>query len=156
MAGDPCGLSQRCHTVYMSHGAQITDPETIKRFATAGKARITLVSGRTGDRFTYQVKLKKGSEDFYFVSVLTGPENTSNYTYLGHVAGGRFTDDRRLRIGQEAPSRKGFQWFWKALHGASDLSQVEVWHEGRCGRCSRVLTVPESIQTGLGPVCAAR
>jgi len=140
----------------MSHGAQITDPETIKRFATAGKARITLVSGRTGDRFTYQVKLKKGSEDFYFVSVLTGPENTSNYTYLGHVAGGRFTDDRRLRIGQEAPSRKGFQWFWKALHGASDLSQVEVWHEGRCGRCSRVLTVPESIQTGLGPVCAAR
>jgi hypothetical protein len=33
---------------------------------------------------------------------------------------------------------------------------VEVWHEGHCMRCGRALTVPESISTGLGPVCAGR
>lgn len=27
---------------------------------------------------------------------------------------------------------------------------------GRCGVCNRILTVPESIQSGIGPVCATR
>ena len=31
---------------------------------------------------------------------------------------------------------------------------VEVWHEGICGRCGRKLTVPESVERGLGPECA--
>ena len=31
---------------------------------------------------------------------------------------------------------------------------LEVWHEGRCGRCNRALTVPESIASGIGPECA--
>jgi hypothetical protein len=30
-----------------------------------------------------------------------------------------------------------------------------VWHEGRCGRCGRKLTVPESIESGFGPECAS-
>lgn len=140
--------------------AQITDPEKIRRFATAGRARLTLVSERTGQRFTYQVKAKKDEggnpTDFFFVSVLTGPQNTSDYTYLGCVTNGRFVNDRRLRIGLEAPSRRAFQWFWRRLQGSQDLSECEVWHEGRCGRCSRVLTVPESIESGLGPICAGR
>jgi hypothetical protein len=30
---------------------------------------------------------------------------------------------------------------------------VEVWHEGTCGKCGRALTVPSSIENGLGPEC---
>lgn len=140
----------------MGERHQITDREAMKRFATAGRARITLVSARTGDRFTYEVKRKKGEEDFFFVSVLTGPDNTSSYSYLGCLTHGQFRDDRRMRIGAGAASRQGFKWFWRNLHNGGDLDQVEVWHEGRCGRCSRVLTVPESIETGLGPICSGR
>jgi hypothetical protein len=33
---------------------------------------------------------------------------------------------------------------------------MELWHEGRCGKCGRALTVPESIESGLGPVCESR
>jgi hypothetical protein len=33
---------------------------------------------------------------------------------------------------------------------------LEVWHEGRCGACGRRLTVPESIERGLGPECYGR
>jgi hypothetical protein len=33
---------------------------------------------------------------------------------------------------------------------------LKVHHEGRCCRCGRKLTVPESIETGLGPECASR
>jgi hypothetical protein len=138
--------------------AKITDVESIKRFVRAGKAHFTLVSERTGQRFTYRVKVKKADDgqpsDFYFVSVLTGPDNNSSYTYLGCIRGDRWIDDRRMRIGAGAPSRRGFRWFWRNLMRGGDLSQVAVWHEGRCGRCRRKLTVPESIASGLGPTCA--
>ena len=33
---------------------------------------------------------------------------------------------------------------------------IELWHEGRCGKCGRVLTVPTSISTGFGPDCLRR
>jgi len=29
-------------------------------------------------------------------------------------------------------------------------------HEGKCGRCGRKLTVPLSIETGIGPECASK
>jgi hypothetical protein len=45
-----------------------------------------------------------------------------------------------------------FGWAWR--HPDSD--KLEVWHEGRCGRCGRRLTVPESIESGLGPECATK
>ena len=140
----------------MSHNAAITDPGKILRFATAGRAHFTLVSERTGQRFTYRVKQKKGAEGFFFVSVLTGSQNTSDYTYLGCLSNGRLIHDRRLRIGTKAPSRQAFAWFWGRLNKGQDLPQCEVWHGGRCGRCSRLLTTPESISMGLGPICAAR
>lgn len=33
---------------------------------------------------------------------------------------------------------------------------IITWHEGNCGCCSKPLTEPESIRTGIGPKCAAR
>ena len=33
---------------------------------------------------------------------------------------------------------------------------LRVLHHGRCGRCGRKLTTPESIRLGLGPVCVTR
>jgi hypothetical protein len=30
---------------------------------------------------------------------------------------------------------------------------IEIWHEGKCGKCGRQLTVPSSIETGIGPEC---
>lgn len=144
----------------MSQAHRISDPAVIKRYATAGKAVFTLVSERTGTRFTYQIQVKKDSEgaptDFFFVSVLTGPQNTSDYTYLGCVRGGRYLADRKLRIGADAPSRRAFEWFWARLDRGADLAECECWHEGACGRCGRALTVPESIESGLGPVCAGK
>jgi len=144
----------------MAHPAKISDPSVIRRFATAGRARFTLVSEKTGARFTYQVRAKKGDDgkptDFFFVSVLTGANNEGDYTYLGCLSGDRFIHDKRLRIGAGAPSRQAFAWFWDRVRHAQELRQCECWHEGRCGRCGRVLTVPESIESGLGPVCAGR
>jgi hypothetical protein len=34
--------------------------------------------------------------------------------------------------------------------------QLIVHHENHCGRCGRTLTVPESVERGIGPDCLAK
>lgn len=131
----------------------ISDPAVAKQFALAGNATFTLVSLRTGTRFTYRVR---ASEDgsIHFVSLLTGSDNTSNYQYLGHIfSDGRFVHGRKSRISRDVTSAKAFAWYWDALVRGVLPPESEFWHEGRCGRCARKLTVPSSLENGLGPDC---
>lgn len=138
-------------------------------FVTAGNATVTLVSLRTGARFTYKVEApRKRTErggltrDFdanvRFVSLMNGPCNESSFGYVGFCkrdAAGNWTfvhGRAKAKAGADAPSVKGFAWFLR--NPGSDL--VEIHHSGRCGKCGRKLTVPESIETGFGPECAAR
>ena len=133
--------------------------EHAREFVTAGKAYLTLVSGKTGARFTYRVSKmeREGQQAIYHVSGLTGPDNDAHYEYLGTVFNERdFKRGRRSRIGFDAPIHRAFAYFWKALYQARAMpAELEVWHDGRCGRCGRHLTVPESVERGLGPDCAA-
>ena len=57
--------------------------ENPMQFALAGNARFTLVSKSTQARFTFKVKQSEDNATMHFVSVLTGPDNWSNYSYLG-------------------------------------------------------------------------
>ena len=134
---------------------QILDASAALRFMFAGKAHVTLVSRKTGTRFTYRVSAKKGSDSLHFVSLLTGRENTRDYEFFGTVFDRQtFRHSARSSLGQHLPSTKAFGWTVAALQAGRVPETVEVWHEGRCGRCGRLLTVPSSIATGFGPECA--
>jgi hypothetical protein len=140
------------------HG-QLTDRDTAVRFMTAGKATVTLVSEKTGTRFTYKISAAE-SGDTFFVGLLNGPDNEANYAYLGRIARGIFWQGRKVPragdIGRDAPSSKAFDWTWRALMRGNLPSQLQIWHEGQCGRCGRKLTVPESIASGFGPECLGK
>jgi len=132
-----------------------------KNFLTAGKAIFT-VSNPTGTRYTFKVSKPRDKEDCpFFVSLLTGPDNWANYTYMGIyvkqgenfvlklTAKSRYTDDT-LPV-------KVFRWVSNVLQANQDLpTGYTIHHEGKCGRCGRRLTVPESIETGFGPECAGK
>jgi Family of unknown function (DUF6011) len=145
----------------------IVDVEAQKRFVLAGNAIFTLRSLKTGKRFTYKVSKAKPNPSFpnqgptYFVSLLNGPENTSNYQYMGLMQnfgalawGVRQT--RGSRVSAMADSYKGIVWFLGNVANGKPVSNVEVFHAGKCGRCGRTLTVPESIESGIGPECAKK
>lgn len=122
------------------------------RFVLAGNAYFTLVSVTTQNRFTYRVRQCEDKPELYFVSVLTGADNESDYTYFGTIYdadGPVFKFGKKSRIGKDAQSVRAFEWWMANM----DSDKVEVYHEGRCGRCGRKLTVPESVQNGLGPEC---
>lgn len=137
---------------------QFTTATEALAFVLAGNAHITLKSAKTGTRFTYRVRQSDDGK-LHFVSVLTGSDNEGSYTYLGIIRGGHlsgFTRTKKSPIGDDAPSAVAFRWFAGWIAAGKLPADLEIWHEGRCGRCGRMLTVPESLAAGIGPDCAKR
>lgn len=140
--------------------AQLRDPAVTVKFMLAGNAYVTFQSARTGTRFTYRVVKSDHTGEpndrrpTHFVSVLTGPDN---YEYLGCIYGRTmYSHGRKSRVAVDAPSNVALTWVWRRLSGGSMHPELDVYHEGRCGKCGRRLTTPESIESGLGPVCGGR
>lgn len=136
-----------------------TDPHDAVEFILGGNATVTL-QGKSS-RFTYRVRVNRDviegqpkPEGPHFVSVLTGSDNETDYTFLGTIFEGRnYHHGRKSRIGQDAPSARAWAWSWPKLANGVMPEGLSVYHEGRCGRCNRLLTDPTSIETGFGPVC---
>lgn len=130
---------------------------SIGKFILAGNAIFTLKNTATGNRFTFKIRQPKASTP-HFVSVLTGSDNTSDYTFLGTVFNAydspKYYYGKRSTIGFDAQSAKTIAWFLGQLFNKKALpSSIEVWHAGKCGRCGRLLTDPQSIADGIGPIC---
>ena len=141
----------------MSHASQFQSASVAVQFILAGRARFTLVSQKSGARYTYRVTQRDETTP-HFVQVLTGSDNESSYSVLGTLFEKTTYrhNSRKSPVSPEAPSAKAFAWAWSYLARGEMPPSCEVWHEGRCGKCGRSLTVPESIESGLGPVCESR
>jgi hypothetical protein len=132
-----------------------TDAAKARAFIQAGDATVTLRSKPTTVRYTYQVQAKdvEGGR-IYFVQRMTA---TEEYHYIGYVnLKGEFKWSARSSAPEDSCVFKAFKWTWAKLNGGSIPDTLEIWHEGKCGRCGGKLTVPESIESGLGPVCAKK
>lgn len=136
--------------------APVESREARRRLLLAGEAHITLRSQRTGQRFTYRIRRPKATSP-HFVAVLRGPGNDSDasYAFLGSIFDRSiFRHGTKSRIGRDAPSARAFNWAAQRILNMEPTPEMEFWHEGRCCRCGRLLTDPESITRGLGPICA--
>lgn len=132
-------------------------------FALAGAAVFT-VANPAGERYTFRVSVKKAEHGdarppVWFVGWLSGPNNEADYSYLGMLDPDAGTV-RPTRASKASPDSRVFrvaQWALGVLWGRTALpAGYALEHAGRCGRCGRTLTVPESIRTGFGPECASR
>ena len=154
---------------------QLTDWDTVRAYLFAGKAVFTLVNPKSGIRLTYKVTAKKQNiaektrreaageavhENFvtYFVNLLRGPDNTADYTYMGVLRKpGDFFITSKSQVGRHPVSHKALIYFLDRMRNSREVlggKPLEFWHSGRCGCCSRLLTVPASVARGIGPECA--
>ena len=135
---------------------KINNIEDIKKFLFAGNSIITLKSEKTEKHYTYKVRIAKKDDKTapFFVSVLTGVDNYSNYSYIGIITSDKksFRLTQKSKVNDDAISFKAFVYFFNNLLKGS-LTDLSVYHEGFCGRCGRKLTTPRSIEIGLGPIC---
>lgn len=120
-------------------------------YAEGGHGSITARSVATGNHHTY--KFRKTESGVLLASVLA---NGDQWIYLGVVDFPR----RALRLTPKSKFSKDSQAY-RALAWLIKLAEfnpaiVEVLHDGTCGRCGRTLTHPDSIKSGIGPICATR
>ena len=146
----------RAANVQQTGRGKLIQLDQILSYLYAGHAVITCLNTQTGNWFTYQVTEPKTQRDpenpVFFVSVLGGPDNTRDFLFLGTIFSRRVFKPGR-RVQEQAPSVQAFQWVFDRLREGRVLDPVEIYHEGRCGRCGRALTVPESVESGFGPEC---
>lgn len=138
--------------------------ENILQFITGGKAIFTLLSTKTNKHFTYKVTCPKDKSrersDILFVSVLSGSDNTSDYTYIGYLkktnGAWTFFYDTNSKFKHSSLSIVAFNYCFNGYYrsNSSDLNgKVEFLHMGKCCRCARPLTDQQSIKNGIGPDC---
>lgn len=115
----------------------------------------------SNSHFTYKIKYKYNSEtsEKWFVSLLTGPDNTKNYTYIGclNPDTGELFFTAKSKISNEAWSvrllRRVLACLWEDSLDEIEKAGFDLHHEGKCGRCGKKLTHPESCKFGIGPIC---
>lgn len=130
----------------------------------------------SGEHRTFRVS--NGADDMpRIVSVLTGPENTSAYTGFGFVTRSGKNGPFCINLWRKKSTATGRRWFApKAYERLPDDSQwgvlaatlldlalgdgsrlraagFTVMAQIACRRCGRALTTPESIESGIGPIC---
>lgn len=129
-----------------------TSAEAARVAITAGNATFTICSKTTGKHLTFKAKKAKRSGKIW-VSVLTGPDNEADFEFIG----GLDPETGMVRgRGFEGP-RRALNWINARIFGEGRLPETAtVHHEGRCCKCGRKLTTPESIESGIGPVCAGK
>lgn len=135
--------------------------ENLRTFILAGNATFTAKSLRTSKHFTYKLSQRLtqlGELTPFFVEVLTGSDNETDFKYFGTIFLDRMNfvfNKKKSAISENAPSVRAFAFIWPLFMSDKLPAYIEIWHEGRCGCCGRKLTTPESLETGIGPRCAA-
>lgn len=130
--------------------------ENPREFIFAGNAIVTLESENTNNHFTYKIKKSKTDDNLFFVNLLHGPDNENDYSYVGcyYLDRNNFVPRKQWKtipINFWPASLRAINFFFDRLDNIPP--KLHVYHEGRCGRCGRRLTTPESIKRGLGPEC---
>lgn len=132
------------------------DKTLVPAFILAGNCLVTIESGTTYKHFTYKIKQSSKVEGLYFVKQLRNKDNTKDYTYVGcyYATSGIFVAVKPYKERHSSTWPSGLRAIYYTLLHLNKLpDNLHVYHEGRCGRCGRLLTTPESIKRGLGPEC---
>ncbi len=129
------------------------------QFVTAGRAIFTATNTKRNTRLTFKVERPETFRGEFFALVMKGSDNENDYSYVGMVKEGslflRETKGSKYRAG--SPEFDGLKVVLEIVAGRREApAALDIQHAGKCGRCGRLLTVTESIESGIGPECAEK
>lgn len=115
---------------------------------------ITVRNTKRDTHRTFRIRTQKDDAKFApgrrILSLLTGPDNTRSYTQIAWIEG-----DGSIRLWAKYQTEHYHNLI-------CILTRIDHWQKcgveymfaGRCRRCQRPLTRPDSISSGIGPECA--
>lgn len=140
------------------------DNQKIIDYIFSGDVIITVRNEDTKNRFTFKIQKRKNPRkiniDLYWVSVLVRPDNedSKSYRFIGALSREEgFRHSAKSYIKDKALSVNVAYYYFNRLLGFAKFplhKNVYTYHSGYCGRCGKLLTVPESIASGFGKECS--
>ena len=134
--------------------------ENPREFILAGNSYFTAQSNKTNNHLTYKVS-KCDDKNMFFVSVCY---EYGGYGFIGNLwcndelTSFNFVKSKKF-VDDNVKSVLAFEFIIKnylipGVETPQAPNTITFYHHGKCGRCGRPLTTPESIKRGLGPYCA--
>ncbi len=121
----------------------------------------TIKSNATGEHRTFSIRTQASDAEFApgmrVLALLTGPNNEEDYKAFAFVEDDGFHVWNSMR--GEGLWEKYAEMLWSLTLDAGFspwAKNYTLMMEGRCVRCNRLLTMPESVSSGIGPVCGGR
>lgn len=121
------------------------------------------IENSKGEYRTFQIRTQAQDAGFApgkrIVGLLSGPDNINDYSNFAFL-----NENGTLSVWQKkrTPIFAHYAYLLEVLLGGKPntkrlpLTRYKVHEQRRCLRCNAVLTTPESIEAGIGPVCAGR
>ena len=131
------------------------DLNVTPEFLRAGRAIFTVSNppGAGHTHHTYRLREWQGN---LLAELLRGPDNLRAYQYIGRVdlEAGRVWPTKKSTLHPKIEAWLVLEWALQVVIGLKPMrAGYKIQHAGRCGRCGRILTHPESLETGFGPEC---
>lgn len=152
--GDQYGLTRTKPVVV---GARL--PDLSKAYLFAGRAVFTVSNAKTNEHFTFRVRQRASKfnpdQHVFFISIKDVAVQYG-YAFLG-MLNERDGSIKATGKAQYHPGQKPYDvaaWATKTVVAGKMIpDNYKIEHAGKCGRCGRALTDPESIKSGIGPDC---
>ena len=108
---------------------------------------------KSGKHFSYKIHTVRAGplKDKRIVSLMTGPDNISSWTGFGFVI--EISFPTWIRVWSKFKQSNRYPKHAMVLMGKVGDHVTGYLQAGKCRRCGRRLTTPESITRGLGPEC---
>jgi hypothetical protein len=115
------------------------------------------VQGNTSHRTIrlQTIKDDKSNGVKQWLSYLNGPDNTGDYLTIGTVNGNEVKLFRKNE-GKYTDIVAATKYVIRNVSRLGEFGKNYATRSGNCFRCNRLLTTPESVALGLGPICAAK
>lgn len=146
-------------------------------FFLGGKATFTVQNNDTGEHRTFKIRKSDPTPQYptpaWFVKIMHGTDNENHYRYVGKlypedgysyrgaqrvlVPAGHVEMTRASKFAEDSLTVKAARWVMARVINQTQIPDcIEIRHAGKCGRCGRTLTTPESLDRGIGPECWQR
>ena len=121
---------------------------------------LTVQSTRTGDHRTFRVKTQAKDASFApgqrIVQLMIGPDNNSSYSSFAFLKIQNQQPKVHVWKKHRNTEIQNLAKMLEQLEAHESVGNVEIHFATTCRVCNRKLTTPESVESGIGPVCEMR
>jgi hypothetical protein len=113
------------------------------------------VVGPKGGHRTLRITTIDDNGTKQWLAYLSGADNVGDYKSIGFVNGNEVSLFSKY-VGQYADIMAAARFLVKNVDKLDECGRQYAIRSGKCYRCNRLLTTPESVARGLGPICASK